>query len=133
MTPFQWHAHEMIYGFSLAVIAGFLLTAARNWTGLDTLNGTPLLGLFGLWAAARVSMLFGTALLELAALFDILFILALTAAVASPIIRARMWRQAGHPFQAGADGGRQHRFLPRQLRLCWSPDCTGACTAGCTW
>jgi uncharacterized protein involved in response to NO len=95
MTPFQWHAHEMIYGFSLAVIAGFLLTAARNWTGIDTLHGTPLLGLFGLWAAARVSMLFGTALLELAALFDILFILALTAAVASPIIRARMWRQVG--------------------------------------
>ncbi len=95
VTPFQWHAHEMIYGYSLAVIAGFLLTAARNWTGVDTLNGMPLLGLIGLWAAARVSMLFGTALLELAALFDILFILALTAAVAAPIIRARMWRQAG--------------------------------------
>lgn len=94
LTPFQWHAHEMIYGYSLAVIAGFLLTAARNWTGVDTLNGAPLLGLFGLWTAARVSMLFGTALLGLAALFDILFILALIVAVASPIIRVRMWRQA---------------------------------------
>jgi len=95
MTPFQWHAHEMIYGYSLAVIAGFLLTAVRNWTGVDTLNGLPLLGLFSLWAAARIAMLFGTKALEVAALFDILFILAFTVSVASPIIRARMWRQAG--------------------------------------
>lgn len=93
LTPFQWHAHEMIYGYSLAVIAGFLLTAVRNWTGRDTLNGTPLLGLFSLWAAARLAMLFGTTLIELAALLDILFILALIAAVAEPIVRARMWKQ----------------------------------------
>lgn len=94
VSPFQWHAHEMIYGYSLAVIAGFLLTAVRNWTGVDTVSGTPLLGLFALWAAARVAMLFGTALLGIAALFDILFILALIAAVGAPIVRVRMWRQA---------------------------------------
>lgn len=93
LTPFQWHAHEMIYGYSLAVIAGFLLTAARNWTGSDTVHGTPLLGLFSLWAAARVAMLFGTGFLDIAALFDILFVLALVAAVGWPIVRARQWRQ----------------------------------------
>lgn len=93
LSPFQWHAHEMIYGYSLAVIAGFLLTAVRNWTGTDTIHGAPLLGLFCLWAAARIAMLFGTTLLDIAALLDILFILALVLAVGSPIIRARMWRQ----------------------------------------
>jgi len=95
VSPFQWHAHEMIYGYSLAVIAGFLLTAVRNWTGTDTVNGTPLLALFCLWAAARIAMLFGTALLDLAALLDILFIAALVGAVGSPLIRARLWRQVG--------------------------------------
>ena len=53
ISAFQWHAHEMIYGYSLAVIAGFLLTAVRNWTGIPTLHGRALLGLFALWVAAR--------------------------------------------------------------------------------
>ncbi len=38
----QWHAHEMIYGYSAAVTAGFLLTAVKNWTGIQTVNGVPL-------------------------------------------------------------------------------------------
>ena len=36
-----WHSHEMIFGFAPAVIAGFLLTAVRNWTGQPTPTGTP--------------------------------------------------------------------------------------------
>ena len=36
-----WHAHEMVYGYGLAVIAGFLLTAVKNWTGVQTLRGVP--------------------------------------------------------------------------------------------
>ena len=43
ISIFQWHAHEMIYGYSMAVIAGFLLTAVRNWTGVQTLHGTAYL------------------------------------------------------------------------------------------
>jgi len=95
LTPFQWHAHEMVYGYSLAVIAGFLLTAVRNWTGVATLSGAPLLGLFSLWAAARLVMLSGTGYIAAAAVLDLLFIAALAVAVAVPIIRARQWRQAG--------------------------------------
>ena len=37
-----WHAHEMLLGYSTAVIAGFLLTAVRNWTGLQTVNPDQL-------------------------------------------------------------------------------------------
>jgi uncharacterized protein involved in response to NO len=40
----QWHAHEMLYGFAFAVIAGFLLTAVKNWTGQQTLHGCPRSG-----------------------------------------------------------------------------------------
>lgn len=49
-----WHAHEMLFGYAVAVVAGFLLTAVRNWTGVDTLTGTPLAGLALLWLAARL-------------------------------------------------------------------------------
>ena len=42
ISMFQWHAHEMIFGYTMAVIAGFLLTAARNWTGEETARGAFL-------------------------------------------------------------------------------------------
>lgn len=42
LTAYQWHAHEMVYGYCLAVIAGFLLTAVRNWTDLPTAPGAAL-------------------------------------------------------------------------------------------
>lgn len=91
----KWHAHEMIYGYSLAVIAGFLLTAVRNWTNIPTVNGSPLMVLVALWAAARAAMLCGDRYINIAAVFDILFLLALMVAVALPIIKVRQWRQLG--------------------------------------
>jgi uncharacterized protein involved in response to NO len=53
-----WHRHEMLFGFVGAAVAGFLLTAIPNWTGRLPIAGKPLLSLFGLWAAARVAVLF---------------------------------------------------------------------------
>ena len=95
MSLFQWHAHEMIYGFALAVIAGFLLTAVKNWTGVQTLRGVGLMGLFGLWAMAWVLFFFGTPLLFLAGLFDLLFMVGLTASIIDPIRKAKQWKQSG--------------------------------------
>ena len=82
-----WHSHEMIFGFAPAVIAGFLLTAVRNWTGQPTPTGAPLAGLVVLWLVARILMLTGPA--NAAALIDILFLPALGVAVAIPIWRSR--------------------------------------------
>ena len=45
MSPFLWHAHEMLFGYAMAVIGGFLLTAVWNWTGRKTAAGLPLAGL----------------------------------------------------------------------------------------
>jgi len=53
-----WHSHEMLFGFAAAVIAGFLLTAVRNWTGINTPSGTPLALLLLLWLAGRLLPLF---------------------------------------------------------------------------
>ncbi len=52
-----WHMHEMVFGFAIAVVIGFLYTAARNWTGLWTPRGTALGALALLWLAGRVAML----------------------------------------------------------------------------
>ena len=93
IIPSQWHAHEMLYGYGMAVVAGFLLTAVKNWTGIQTPHGKPLLALFALWCVARVLFLFGTVFLAWAALADLLFGLLLTIAVAQPIIKARQWSQ----------------------------------------
>ena len=43
MSSIYWHAHEMLYGYAMAVIAGFLLTAVCNWTGQPALQGTGLM------------------------------------------------------------------------------------------
>lgn len=57
MPPLLWHAHEMLFGFAAGVIAGFLLTAVKAWTGQETARG-PLLGmLFFVWLAARIAAL----------------------------------------------------------------------------
>ena len=96
LPPVAWHAHEMIYGYSLAVIAGFLLTAVRNWTGRPTLDGVPLLLVFLLWAAGRiVPFLGGVTPLQVAAATDTLFIVALLVGTMRPVVQARQWGQLG--------------------------------------
>lgn len=95
LTTFQWHAHEMVYGYALAVIAGFLLTAVKNWTGIQTVHGLPLALIFCLWMIARVLFLFGSTFIHIAAVFDMLFILSVIIAAAYPIIKSKNWRQLG--------------------------------------
>lgn len=91
-----WHAHEMVYGYGMAVIAGFLLAAVKNWTGVQTLYGIPLLLLFLLWLTARILLLVGSAdMLVWAALADSLFNLLLVVALAWPILKVRQFKQFG--------------------------------------
>ncbi|RFA29997.1 short-chain dehydrogenase [Alkalilimnicola ehrlichii] len=72
-----WHAHEMLFGFIAAAIAGFLLTAMTNWTGAPPLKGGGLLALLLLWLAGRVAMwLTGYLPSALVAVVDISFLLA---------------------------------------------------------
>ena len=54
VDPVSWHAHEMIYGFTIAIVAGFLLTAVANWTDSTPVRGFNLLGLGLLWLAGTV-------------------------------------------------------------------------------
>lgn len=95
VTASQWHAHEMLYGFAFAVIAGFLLTAVKNWTGIQTLHGRPLLGLATCWVGARVVMLVTPDWIMLAAILDMSFNLWLMLAIARPLVKVKQWRQLG--------------------------------------
>lgn len=52
-----WHAHEMLFGFTSAIVAGFLLTAVPNWTGRLPESGPPLMLLFLLWCVGRAALL----------------------------------------------------------------------------
>lgn len=91
-----WHAHEMIYGYAFAIIAGFLLTAVRNWTQVQTLHGIPLLLLACLWFIARVMpFLPWPWALQGMMLFDLVFDCMLCIAVLHPVIKVRQWSQLG--------------------------------------
>src|SRR5450631_1275286 len=82
-----WHAHEMIFGFALAVIVGFLFTAGRNWSGQPTPTGIALAAVAALWLGARVLAL--TPWRGLAGAFDVAFALAAAVGLAVPLWRAR--------------------------------------------
>ena len=92
----NWHRHEMLFGFAPAVIAGFLLTAARNWTGLPTPAGGRLAALFGLWIAGRIAMLWPAAgsqpQIAVAALVDLSFLPVLATGLAIVLWRSRNYR-----------------------------------------
>lgn len=87
----SWHSHEMIFGFAMAIIAGFLLTAVENWTGRPTARGWFLAALVGLWMTGRLVGL-GGPIATIAGMADLTFIPALAAAVGLPIILAKSKR-----------------------------------------
>ncbi|MBW8846920.1 MAG: NnrS family protein [Burkholderiales bacterium] len=81
-----WHAHEMLFGFTLAVIVGFLFTAGRNWANLPTPTGWKLAALATLWVVARVLVL--TPYAVAAAVANVAFPLAAAVALAVPFLKA---------------------------------------------
>jgi len=93
-NPALWHGHEMVFGFGFAVITGFLLTAIRNWTGIQTLHRWPLAVLALLWLAARFANALDGGLIW-AFVFDTLFGLGAATAITAPIVQARQWKQMG--------------------------------------
>jgi len=90
LSPLAWHQHEMTYGFALGVVAGFLLTAGRVWTGLHTPEGLGLALLAAYWLVARIVMFTGPALA--AGLIDGSFPFLLAAVMARVILASRNWR-----------------------------------------
>jgi uncharacterized protein involved in response to NO len=86
----RWHAHEMIFGYTFAVIVGFLFTAGSNWTRQPTPSGAPLAAICAAWVLARIFALSPWPLASLA--FDLAFALAAAIGLGLPLWRARNTR-----------------------------------------
>jgi uncharacterized protein involved in response to NO len=88
-----WHAHEFLFGYLSAVIAGFLLTAVPNWTGRLPVVGWPLAGLAMLWMAGRVAVAWSAHLpLWLVVVADVAFLGVLGLVVLREIIVGKNWK-----------------------------------------
>lgn len=83
-----WHSHEMLFGYAAAVISGFLLTAARNWTGVQTLKGWPLALLALLWLAGRLAAVLPVPA-GLLAVLDVAFLPCMALALWLPLWKVR--------------------------------------------
>ena len=93
MIGADWHMHEMIFGYSSVVIAGFLLTAVPNWTGRLPVLGWPVVGLSAIWMAGRVAIFVSEWLpAYVAPLVDSAFLIVLAAVIAREIFAGKNWR-----------------------------------------
>jgi len=91
--PLTWHIHEMLFGFVMAAVGGFLLTAIANWTKRLPVSGYPLALLTGLWVLGRLVCLISADLPAWLAIGgDLSFPVALLAVAAREIIAGRNWR-----------------------------------------
>ena len=88
-----WHSHELIFGFAVAILIGFLYTAVQNWTGRKTPNGLVLGGLLGMWLAARILLFVGSGPLgSLGQIIDLLFLPLAALGIAIPLYQAKNTR-----------------------------------------
>jgi uncharacterized protein involved in response to NO len=96
--PVAWHVHEMLFGFVVAAIAGFLLTAIPNWTGRMPLQGLPLATLVVVWLAGRLAV-YGSERIGagIAAALDLAFLALLLGVVLREILAGRNWRNLPIP------------------------------------
>ncbi|WP_435530746.1 NnrS family protein [Paraburkholderia fungorum] len=102
MSGVLWHAHEMIFGFVAAIVVGFLLTAVRAWTTLETPRGAPLAGLWLLWVAGRVLVWSGPE--PIAAIADCAFLPVVAIALLRVLITARNRHNIFLPVALGMFG-----------------------------
>ncbi|SDR96857.1 uncharacterized protein involved in response to NO [Halopseudomonas litoralis] len=86
-----WHRHEMVFGFGVAIVAGFLLTAIQAWTGVPALTGKPVLLMAGLWLGGRLCWLFGAPLWLLIPM-DLLFLPLVALAIGHSLWKVRQVR-----------------------------------------
>ncbi len=91
-----WHAHELIFGFVMAVVAGFLTTAVPVWSDSPRIRGAELAFLYGLWLLGRLAVFFSELLpMLLSSLIDLAFIPVLAWIIARRIIAKKLWRNMG--------------------------------------
>ncbi|MCE9971169.1 NnrS family protein [Aeromonas salmonicida] len=91
-NPIWWHAHEMLFGFGAAIVAGFLLTAVQNWTAHPGVRGWPLALVVGLWAVPRCLLPWLGEGNPVLIVMDLMWLPLCAWFLAKPIIVTRQWR-----------------------------------------
>ncbi|QLC26755.1 NnrS family protein [Parasphingopyxis algicola] len=86
----RWHAHEMLFGYLAAIVAGFLMTAIPNWTGRLPVMGTPLFLFVLVWIAGRIAMFIGDG--GFVAAIDSAFLVLLAGFAWREVLRGKNWR-----------------------------------------
>jgi uncharacterized protein involved in response to NO len=90
LPPQLWHAHELFYGFVVAALAGFLLTAVPGWTGSRGFGGWPLVALASVWLLGRLAFALANAVpLWALAAAELAFLPGLAILLAPPLLRSR--------------------------------------------
>lgn len=111
--PFAWHAHELLFGFALASVLGFVMTAVPEFTETADFGPAVVRRLALLWLAARAAFwatgVGGTPMVLLSGLLNLWLIGELALRIAP-----RLWR----------DPQRAH------LSFLWSLLALAACAAG---
>ncbi len=108
-----WHGHEMLIGYTGAVLAGFLLTAVRHWAGgrATAANG-PLALLVLAWILGRIANAPGVPGGLWSAAPDVVWLLGVTVAIGRPLIAAGSRRNYGFlaalPFLAACSVALHH-------------------------
>ncbi|WIO73586.1 NnrS family protein [Porticoccaceae bacterium LTM1] len=88
-----WHSHEMLFGFGVAIVTGFLLTAVQTWTKQPGIKGWWLIGLVLTWLLPRALMVFSTSVpIWLVVLTDLIFLPLAAVVLMRPVIRVKQWR-----------------------------------------
>ena len=86
-----WHAHEMLFGYTVAVVAGFLLTAAGNWTGIKMISGWRLALLSTVFILGRIAPFIPELPYWLIVSIDLSFIPLVALLIAIPVIKVKQW------------------------------------------
>ncbi len=88
-----WHGHEMLFGFGIAIVTGFLLTAVRTWTGVPGIRGKWLAALVLIWITARLLISFASGINHwIIASIDVSYLIFSAIAMAYPVIKVKQWR-----------------------------------------
>lgn len=86
-----WHVHEMLFGFSMAIVVGFVLTAVQNWTGINGTKQYRLGLLVLLWLLPRL-LLWTPTPLWLISSIEALFLAFAAFEVGQRVVKAKGWR-----------------------------------------
>ncbi|MBA5762321.1 NnrS family protein [Vibrio sp. 404] len=86
-----WHVHEMLFGFAMAIVVGFVLTAVQNWTGINGTKNYRLLAIVVLWLTPRL-LLWTPVPLWLISIIDALFLAVAAYEIAWRVIKAKGYK-----------------------------------------